>query len=169
MIISLIAAIGLDHELGQGGRLIWRIPEDLKQFKRLTMGHHMLMGRKTYESIGRPLPGRVTIVLSRDLQYQAPGCLLASSIDEALTLARHAGERELMVCGGAEVYRALLPSADQVYVSKVQARASADVFFPTLHEGSWVTRVEQPHAACEKSGTPAWTFMHLIKTGTSGP
>lgn len=155
----MIAAIGLHGELGFEGSLIWRIPEDLKHFKHITMGHHLLLGRKTFESIGRPLPGRTSIVLTRNTNFYATGCDRVSSIEEALELARRAHESELMVCGGAEIYQALFPWAQHLYLTKIQAHAKADVFFPEFDHNQWEIKQQVTYPA--QGVMPAWSFQNL--------
>ena len=166
MIISMIAAVGLRGELGMNGELIWRIPADLKHFKRVTMGHHLLMGRKTFESIGRPLPGRTTLILTRSSGFSAEGCVTLHSTQEALEYAGQAGERELMVCGGAEVSQALLPWAERLYLSQIKASAEADAYFPALKEGAWriTASVKRP----EEGEAPAWDEQVLTRVAHDG-
>lgn len=136
--ISLIAAIGKKRELGRGSALLWRIPEDLKRFKSLTTGHPVVMGRKTFESIGRPLPARTNIVVTRDEKWQVPGALATHSLGEALEEARQAPggglpaqAGETFIIGGAQIYEQALPFADRLYLTLIEAEASdADAFFP---------------------------------------
>ena len=167
MIISMIAAIGLDGELGLGNKLIWRIPADLKRFKEITTGHHILLGRKTFESIGRPLPRRTSIVMTRSSpgalrsQLDLTGCLVVGSAEEAITAAQSAGERELIVCGGAEIYRIFLPLATRLYLTRVQARAEADVYFPPLDASQW--RVTDTERYPPNEGIPAWNLERLSR------
>ena len=130
MLISMIAAMAENRVIGDHGRLPWHLPTDLKRFKQLTWGHTLLMGRRTFESIGRPLPGRRTIVLSRDLSFQAPGCDVAAGIPAALTLAEPAAQ--LFVCGGAEVYRQMLPMTERIHLTEINAEFAGDRFFPAI-------------------------------------
>ena len=128
--ISIIAAIGKNRELGRGNDLIWRIKEDLGRVKALTMGHPLIMGRKTYESIGRPLPGRTTLVVTH-AQMCIEGCLVFDSFEKALAAARAIDNAEIFVFGGASIYEAALPSVDRLYLTLIHEEASdADVFFP---------------------------------------
>ena len=159
----MIAAVGRRGELGLRGDLIWRIPADLKHFKRVTMGRHLLMGRKTYESIGRPLPGRTTLILTRGSGFSFEGCVTLHSVQEALEYARRAGERELMVCGGAEVYQALLPWAQTLYLSQIEASAEADAYFPALEEGAWQLTSSIRHPSV--GGSPAWVEQVFARVG----
>ena len=134
MSISLIVAVAEQGVIGQENALPWRLPGDLKRFKALTMGKPIIMGRKTFDSIGRPLPGRTNIVITRQSGLQLPGCVVVGSLSEALT-AVHADE--YMVIGGAEIYRQVLPLAQRVYLTQVHANISGDAFFPALEPTQW--------------------------------
>ena len=133
-VISIIAAIGTNRELGKDNGLLWRIPEDLKRFKRLTDGHPVVMGRKTWESLPekfRPLPNRTNVVVSRDSGYQAEGAQVATSFEDALALADSApGAEEVFVIGGAQLYETALPHADRLHLTRIDATSDADVYFP---------------------------------------
>jgi len=130
-LISMIAAIGRNRELGKGNDLLWKIPEDLKRFKDLTKGHSIIMGRKTYDSIGRALPGRTNIVISRDIQWSAEGIETAANIDEAFSIARlKPGNDEVFIIGGAQIYALALPLADRLYLTLIEDAKDADTFFP---------------------------------------
>lgn len=154
---SLVVAMSGDGLIGREGGLPWRLPRDLKHFKTLTWGKPIVMGRKTHESLGRPLPGRTNIVLTRQADYQAEGCRLARDRDEALGLARGTGADEAMIIGGSEVFQAFLPLATTIYLTLVEGRFAGDVFFPTpiadapgwrtVHEESWPADVKNPHDA----------------------
>lgn len=129
--ISIIAAIGRRRELGKDGGLIWRISDDLKRFRRLTTGHPIIMGRKTFESIGCPLPDRINIVVTRDPAWYAEGVLVATTPDEGIALAKARDEEEAFVIGGAEIYRQCLPHTDRLYLTLVDAEdPDADTHFP---------------------------------------
>src|SRR3989338_9916478 len=131
MKISIIAAIGKQtRALGKGNDLIWRISDDLKRFKRITLGHPIIMGRKTYESIGRPLPGRLNIIVTRDPAYVAQGCVIVHSLDDAITRAAQEDGGEIFVIGGAQLYAQALPLADTLYLTLVEGAFDADAFFP---------------------------------------
>ena len=135
MRISLIVAMDRHRVIGHLGKLPWHLPADLRHFKQMTWGKPLLMGRVTYESIGRPLPGRHNIVLTRTPQYLAPGCSVATSVIQALEMAGAADE--LMVIGGAEVYRQTLCLADRIILTEVQADLQGDAFFPQLDSADW--------------------------------
>jgi len=129
--ISMIAAIGVNRELGEGRRLIWKISRDLRRFRKLTEGHAIIMGRKTYESIGRLLPNRTNIIISRDPNFKVEGALVVSSIEKALDEARRVEKEEAFIIGGGQVYTLAMPFADKLYLTKINSEAPlADVFFP---------------------------------------
>ena len=130
MMISLIAAMAHDRVIGRDGTLPWHLPDDLRWFRRHTMGQVLLMGRRTFEAIGRALPGRRTLVVSRQPGYQAPGCLVMPDIPAALEAAGPAGE--LFVCGGGDLYRQLLPRADRLYLTEIDLVVAGDTFFPAF-------------------------------------
>lgn len=134
--ISIIAAIGKNRELGRGNKLLFQIPEDMKFFREKTRGHAIIMGRKTYESIGRPLPNRTNIVVTRDKMFQVPlGVELADSIEKALEIAKNHEEKEIFVIGGAQIYQLAMPYADKLYLTVVnEIVKDADAFFPDYSE-----------------------------------
>ena len=137
MRIALVAAVARNGVIGNGPDIPWRIPGEQAEFKRLTMGHVLLMGRTTYESIGRPLPGRTTIVLTRSTSWSAEGVLVAASLEEALALAaKHPGD--LMVVGGAQVYAAALPVATEQVISEVPLEPEGDVLYPAYDADAWL-------------------------------
>lgn len=152
MKISLIVAAAANNVIGRNGQLPWRLPEDLKRFKETTLGKPLLMGRKTYESIGRPLPERRNIILTRQPDYQAQGCIVVGSIESALEFAK--GADELMVIGGTAVYELMLPHCDRIYLTRVHSIIEGDTFFPEIDPQQWylVTREdfaanqERPHS-----------------------
>ena len=121
--------------IGAGGALPWRLPADLRYFRSVTMGKPILMGRRTHASIGRPLPGRENVVLSRDREYTAPGCTVMHSVDEVL--GRFADVEEIMVTGGADLYAEMLPRADRIYLTRVHAEVAGDTHFPQFDPEHW--------------------------------
>lgn len=146
MIISLIVAVGRKHEIGKDGRMPWHLPADLKHFKAMTLGKPVLMGRKTLDAIGRPLPDRRNLVITRDRQFSAPGCEVVHSLEEALARAEPAAEA--MVIGGGEIYRAAWPMAKRVYLTRIDAEVpGADTFFPELEPGEWKQLSREDHRA----------------------
>jgi dihydrofolate reductase len=155
--VSLIVAMDRKRVIGARGRLPWHFPQDLKRFKALTMGHAIIMGRKTHESIGRLLPGRRSIIVTRRPGYAVPGAQVVHSIEEAL--AACAGDDEAFVIGGAEIYRAALPLADCIHLTEVQGDYSGDTWFPQLPPTDWreVRREQAPMAP----GEPALVYLTL--------
>jgi len=133
--IALIAAVAKNRVIGVHNTLPWRLPEDLQHFKALTMGHHILMGRKTFESIGRPLPGRTMVIISRNDYSAPPGCLVAHSIPDAL--AACAGDQEVFFVGGAQLYEQALPLADRLYLTEIHAEFAGDAWFPQFERTAW--------------------------------
>ncbi len=138
MIISLIVAVDENGGIGKNNRLPWHLPSDLKRFKRLTMGHHLIIGRKTFETIGRPLPGRVMVILTRQENYQAQECLVVHSLSEALKLAEKGHEPEVFIIGGGEIFHQAIGLADRIYLTQVHGVFDADVFFPKIELEKWV-------------------------------
>lgn len=145
MMISLVAAAGDgNNAIGKGGGIPWHLPADFKRFKELTLGHPVVMGRKTFESIGKPLPGRTNIIITSDADYRAEGGLVVHSFDEALDAAK--GADEVFVIGGEQVYRLALPRAQRIYLTKVHGTFEGDAFFPELGDAEWRLINSEPHA-----------------------
>ena len=137
--IVLVAALGRNRVIGDGGALPWHLPEDLARFKALTMGHPMIMGRSTFDSIGRALPGRTTIVLTRDRSRILEGAIVVHGVEEALTAARASpgGDQRVIVAGGGEIYRAFLPLADRLELTRVDLSPAGDTTFPEFDIEEW--------------------------------
>ena len=154
--ISLIVAAADNDVIGADGGLPWRLSDDLRRFKAVTMGKPIIMGRKTWESIGRPLPGRHNIVLTRRGDFDAPGATVAASVGEALAVAGDAAE--VMVIGGGEVYALFLPRASRVYLTRVHATVEGDARFPPLGDSEWRLVEEASHAADSANEWP-FTFQ----------
>ena len=133
--ISLIVAMARNRTIGINNTLPWRCPEDLKHFKARTMGHHMIMGRKTFDSIGKPLPGRTTVVVTRNNDLSVEGCLVAHSLDQAI--AACAGDDEIFITGGAELYRQAISLADTLYITEIQQDVEGDAHFPEFDKSNW--------------------------------
>jgi len=147
--ISLIVAVSRNNVIGKGGVLPWRLSDDLRHFKATTLGKPVIMGRKTWESIGKPLPGRQNIVISRQRDFVAKGCEVAATADAAITLAGDA--QEIMVIGGTQVYAMFLPRADRLYVTRVHAVVEGDAFFPAIDDGEWTLLTDELHWSDEKN------------------
>jgi dihydrofolate reductase len=133
--LSIIVAMAKNRTIGIDNTLPWRIPADLQHFKKLTMGHHMIMGRKTFDSIGKPLPGRTTVVVSRNRSLKIAGCIIAHSLEEAL--AACAGDDEIIIVGGAELYAQALPLVDTLYITEIQQDVEGDAHFPEFDRDEW--------------------------------
>ena len=159
MIISIIAGMDQNRLIGQGNRLPWTLPADMKHFRQHTLGKPVLMGRKTFESIGKPLPKRTNIILTNDHDYQATGCIVTHSIEEAMDTA--SGSKEIMIIGGASIYELFLPRADRLYLTCIHGCFEGDVYFPPFDLTDWheVKRIDrQPDA---KNPHPySFLFLH---------
>jgi len=160
--LTLIVAAAENDVIGRDGQLPWHLPADLRHFKAITMGKPILMGRKTHESIGRPLPGRANIVITRQSGYQAAGCHVAHSLEEALALAHAEGAGEVMVIGGAELYADALPRADRILMTRVHASLDGDVRFPPLEPDAWQVLAVERHEADGRHAYP-FSFMELVR------
>lgn len=149
MRVVLVAAVADNGVIGNGPDIPWTVPGEQAEFKALTMGHTLLMGRSTFESIGRPLPGRTTIVLTRDADWTVPGVLTATSIEGALGAAEDL-PGDLMVAGGAQVYAAAMPYASDQVISRIHLSPEGDVFYPPYDESEWTLTASEPHEVYER-------------------
>lgn len=150
--ISLIVAMAKNMVIGANNTLPWHLPADLKHFKALTMGHHIVMGRKTYESIGKPLPGRTSVVVTRNADYARPGVIVANSLEAALSACGN--EEDIFVIGGAELYRQAINHADRIYLTKIDADIPGDAHFTELDHKLWQETERASHAPDEKNAYP---------------
>ncbi len=160
MRITLVVAASENDVIGRDGDLPWRLPADLAHFKRVTMGKPIVMGRKTFESIGRPLPGRLNIVLSRDSRAVADGCVVVDSLQRAAEVAREQGHAELVVIGGAAVYAAALEQAESILLTRVHAVVDGDTSLPPLDPDAWRVVAVERHEADELNEFP-YSFLEL--------
>jgi dihydrofolate reductase len=160
--VSIVVAADEAGGIGFNGGLPWHLPEDLKRFKRLTLGKPVIMGRRTHESIGRPLPGRHNLVVSRQSGLVFAGCTVAGSLKAAFAAAGDV--TEVCVIGGAQLYRDALPVADRVHLTRVHARVAADTFLPDLDPVAWHEVAREDHAADERHALP-YSFMILERIG----
>jgi len=152
MRITLIAAMGANRVIGRNGDLPWRLPADLKRFKALTHGHPMIMGRRTFDSIGgSPLPGRWTVVLTRDRSWSAPGVQVAHTLDEALALAVATGDGEVFVAGGEDVFRLALDRADRMQLTRIEHDFPGDTFFPEFDASQWQVVEREDHGTSDEA------------------
>lgn len=142
MKISIIVVIGRNREIGFQNRLLWHLPEDMQRFKRITTGHPVIMGSKTFESIGKALPERSNIVINFDKNYIAPGCIVVDSIEAAIEAAKKQNNDEVFVIGGGSIYKQFLPHSDKLYLTIVDDAPEADTFFPDYSEFKTIIREE---------------------------
>jgi dihydrofolate reductase len=149
---SLVVAVARNGVIGRDNALPWRLPADLAHFKKVTMGHPVVMGRRTYESIGRPLPGRQNIVVTHNRGYSAPGCTVVGSLEEAWRAAGDADE--VSIIGGTTLFEETLPTADVIHFTEVQADVEGDTFFPRFDRSEWHEEEVARHAADERNAYP---------------
>jgi len=160
MTISIIVAVAENQVIGSNNKLLWHLKEDLQRFKSLTLGHHIIMGRKTYESVGRPLPGRTNVIITRDKNYKASGCVIVNSLDDAFNVAKM--DNEVFIIGGGEIYRQTLPLTNRIYLTKVHASFHGDTFFPELNLTDWITESSTKGKPANDDGL-AYTFIDLVR------
>jgi dihydrofolate reductase len=159
MIVSIVVAISENHAIGKDNKLLWHLPNDLKHFKAITSGHTIIMGRKTYESVGRPLPNRRNIVITRQ-NIAIDGCEVAGSIDGALALC--ADEAEVFIVGGAEIYKQSMQLTDRIYLTIVHQEFDGDSYFPEIDSSEWRETAHEDHEPDIKNMLP-YSFIILEK------
>lgn len=169
MIVSAIVAVSENGIIGRKGDLPWRLPDDMKFFQRTTMGHHVITGRKNWDSIPlkyRPLKGRPNIVVTRNADFDAPGAVVVGSLHEALALARHESETEAFIIGGGEIYKEALREGlvDRLYITRVHAHIDGDTSFPSITSNEWKEVWREEHAA-DAQHAHAFTFVKLERHG----
>lgn len=165
MKISMIVAYGKNWEIGLNNQMLWHISEDFKNFKTITSGHHILMGRKTFESIGKPLPNRTSVVLTRG-DFTHDGVHAFNDVQRAFDFARESGEEELFIIGGANIYESLFPYVDKMYLSEVDYEGEADAFLKEIDFSSWDLSEQKDYEAITSHGeivSPAWNFKVWVK------
>ena len=151
MTISAIVAISKNRIIGRDNNIPWYLPADLKYFKKKTLNHHIIMGRKTFQSIGRPLPKRTNIILTRDAFFIASNCIVTHSLDHALNIAQDNGEEEVFIIGGGQIYEVAMPFLDKVYLTEVDTEVAGIVKFPELPTSEWREISSENHAPDEKN------------------
>ena len=154
--VSLIVAMARNRVIGRDNRLPWHLPADLKRFKELTMGHHIVMGRKTWESINRLLPGRTSVIVTSNPEFQLPGAKIARSVEDALQQC--GDDLEVFIVGGEQLFRAALPLAQRLYLTTIEADVEGDTYMPQLDLSQWRLIAEESHSADEKNALP-WTLQ----------
>ncbi len=162
MIISAIVAASKNNVIGKNNQIPWYLPGDLKFFKKTTLGHHVIMGRKSFESMGKPLPKRTNIVITRNPFFVATGCIIVHTLQEALAIAEANGEEEAFILGGGEIYNQSWDYLNRIYLTRVDAEVEGDVFFTIKNEGDWKVVWSEPHYADEKNDFD-YTFYILEK------
>lgn len=158
MILSLIVAADLNNVIGAGNKLLWNLPDDMKHFRELTSGHPVIMGRKTYESIGRPLPKRRNIVISRQKDLAIDGCDVVDSLERAIELVKDDPTSEAFIIGGGEIYRQAMDRADRIYLTRVHGEFTGDTFFPEIDPKEW-KEVEREEHTKDDSHEYAFEFQ----------
>jgi dihydrofolate reductase len=146
--ITIIAAAGINNELGKDNDLVWHLPDDFKRFKKLTTGHHIIMGRKTFQSFPKPLPNRVHIVITRNKDYRPKGALIAHSIEAALEIAKN--DEQPFIIGGGEIYKIGMNVADKIELTRINSSFEADTYFPEISSQKWKLESEEFHSKDEK-------------------
>ncbi len=159
--ISLIVAMDKKRVIGVDNKLPWHLPADLKRFKELTLGHHIVMGRKTFESIGKPLPGRTTVIITRQREYKAEGCLVVHSLDAALLAA--ASDSETFILGGGEIFTQALETADKIYITEIDTEVPrGDAYFPELDRTQWKL-LERTECSPDDKNRFRYIFLTYLK------
>ena len=161
--IILVAAVAANRVIGAGGTMPWHLPADLERFKRLTMTKPILMGRRTWESIGKALPGRLNLVLTRDAAWRGPGAMRVASLDAALRVASDIEAKELFVIGGASVYGEALPLARRIYLTRISTSPPGDTLFPALAPGEWAETAREDYPADARNACDM-SFITLERT-----
>jgi dihydrofolate reductase len=153
MTISMIAALARNGVIGKANDLPWHLPDDMKFFMQTTKGHHVIMGRKNYESLPekfRPLPNRTSIVVTRQRDYNAPGCIVVHQMEEGVKMAEKNGESELFIIGGSEIYKLAMPIANKLYLTEIDSVIEGDTFFPSYKKESWKEIARQHHTSDDR-------------------
>lgn len=159
MTVSIIAIVAANDVIGRGNQLPWHMPADLKRFKQLTMGHHLIMGRKTYQSLGKPLPGRINVVVTRNLDFTPDGVAVARSVDEAISKAEAAGDDEIFIGGGADIYAQTLHRADRMYITRLHGEPEGDTFFPEFDDVNEWKLVDAEHFEADERNEYPYSFL----------
>ena len=166
MTLSIIVILSSNNVIGRDNKLPWHMPADLKRFKTLTMGHHVLMGRKTFNEIQKPLPGRVNVVITRDPHFGAEGVAIARSVDEAISKAEAAGDSEIILVGGGEIFRQVIHRADRMYVTRIHAEIEGDTTFPDFDDVNEWQLVDAEHFEADEKNAYPYSFLTYERAGT---
>ena len=168
MKLSLLAALSTNNVIGRDNQVPWRLSTDLKRLKNMTMGHHILMGRKTYESVGKPLPGRTNVVITRQEDYAPEGVTVVHSLEEAVRVATANGEDEAFVLGGAEIYDQAMHRADRMYLTRVHAEVGGDTYFPDFDDVSEWRLTDAEHFDADEKNEFPFSFLTYERAGAEG-
>jgi dihydrofolate reductase len=168
MRISLLAALSSNNVIGRNNEVPWRLSTDLKRLKALSMGHHIVLGRKTFESVGRPLPGRTNLVITRQEGYAPEGVVVVHSLEEALRIAREAGEGETFILGGAEIYAQSMHVADRMYLTRVHAEVEGDTWFPDFDDVSEWHLTDAEHFEADEKNQYPFSFLTYDRAAAAG-
>jgi dihydrofolate reductase len=158
--LTIIAAVAKNNALGKNNDLIWHLPADLKRFKEITLGHHIIMGRKTFESLGKPLPNRTTIIITRNPDYVVPGCIVVNELEEAIEAA--AKDENPFILGGAEIYKQAMSFADILDLTLVHEAFEGDAFFPVIDMSKW-TEMSHQNFKADKKNKYDYSFVQYKK------
>ncbi|HYO79127.1 MAG TPA: dihydrofolate reductase [Thermoanaerobaculia bacterium] len=168
MKVSIIAAVSTNGVIGRDNQVPWCQRTDLKRYRALTMGHHLITGRKTYESVGKPLPGRKTVVITRDPNYRADGVLVVHTLDEALRVAEAAGDSEAFINGGAEIYAQSLHRADRMHLTRIHAEVEGDTFFPDFDDAAEWQLTDSEHFEADEKNDHPYSFLTYDRVRPAG-
>jgi dihydrofolate reductase len=159
MTVSIIAILAANDVIGRDNKLPWHMPADLKRFKALTMGHHLIMGRKTFDSIGKPLPGRINVVVTRNVDFSPEGVAVARSLEEAIGKAEAAGDDEIFIAGGAEIFAQALHRAGRMHLTRLHAEFEGDTFFPEFDDVNEWKLVDAEHFEPDEKNAYPYSFL----------
>jgi len=168
MRLSMIAALTANNVIGRDNGLPWHLGTDLKRFKALTMGHHLIMGRRTYESVGKPLPGRINVVITHDVNYAAEGVTVVHSLEDAIRIAVDAGDPEPFIAGGAVVFEQGLHRADRMYLTRIHADIEGDTYFPDFDDVSEWQLTDSEHFDADEKNDYPFSFLTYDRAGSAG-
>ncbi|HVE72699.1 MAG TPA: dihydrofolate reductase [Thermoanaerobaculia bacterium] len=168
MKLSLLAALSTNNVIGRDNQVPWRLSTDLKRLKAMTMGHHVILGRKTYESVGRPLPGRTNVVITRQESYAPEGVTVVHSLEEAVRVAERNGDDEAFLLGGAEIYAQAMHRADRMYLTRVHAEVDGDTWFPEFDDVSEWQLTDSEHFDADEKNEYPFSFLTYERAGAEG-
>ena len=168
MKLSMIAALSTNNVIGRNNDVPWKLSTDLKRFKALTMGHHLIMGRRTYESVGKPLPGRINVVITRQEHYAPAGVTVVHSLEEAIRVAAQGNDAEAFIAGGAEIYEQAMHRADRMHLTRVHAEIDGDTFFPDFDDVSEWHLTDSEHFDADEKNEHPFSFLTYDRAGAEG-